>query len=355
MAEGLHRGAQLFVWHAGEVVADWAMGLARQGVPMTTHTLTLWRSAGKPLTAVAIAQLAARGRLDFDDPVARHLPGFEAEGKGGITVRHLLTHTAGLAGLVGSARTAEERIERIMRMKPQRGWIPGEQAGYDAFTGWDVLGEVVQRVDGRPIDAYLREEVFGPAGMDQTRLGIDAETAEALSARIAFSYKRTDADRFEPEAHLNEEAGLVAVDAGGNVRGPVNQLGQFYLALLHGGRSPQTDHQLLSERMVEQVIDRHRVGMTDRTFGAVIDWGLGVMLNSRHHAGPYPYDFGPHASIDAFGHGGRQCANAFADPAHHLVVAWVTNGHPGEPLHQARNHAINAAIYQDLGLVRHVA
>lgn len=355
MADGLHLGAQVFIWHGGQVIADWAMGLARAGAAMTTHSLTLWRSAGKPLTAVAIAQLVERGLLGFDDPVAHHIPGFAAEGKEAITVRHLLTHTAGLSGIVGGAQSWDERIERICQLKPQRDWTPGEQAGYDPYSGWYLLGEIVRRLDGRPIERYLREAIFEPAGMTGARLGIDTDAARALGHRLAHSHKRTDAGRLEPEGHLNDPDGLAEIDPGAKVRGPARDLGLFYLALLHGGIAPGGDRRLLGAEMVERLTDRHRVGMYDRTFGAVIDWGLGFMLNSRHHAGDHPYDFGPHASVEAFGHAGRQCCNAFADPLHHLVVAWTTNGHPGEPLHQQRNHALHAAVYEDLNLARRVA
>ena len=87
---------------------------------------------------------------------------------------------------------------------------------------------------------------------------------------------------------------------------------------------------------------RRRAGMLDETFGAVMDWGLGVMVNSWHYAGkPTPYGYGDHAGRDAFGHGGRQSSLVFADPEHGLSVAFAANGMPGEagkpPSHPARH------------------
>src|SRR5690606_10988321 len=82
--DGLHPGAQVHVSRGGEVVADFAVGEARpepESVPMTTDSLTLWRSACKPITAVAVAQQWERSRLDLDEPVATYLPAFAQGGK----------------------------------------------------------------------------------------------------------------------------------------------------------------------------------------------------------------------------------------------------------------------------------
>src|SRR2546421_12401723 len=91
--QGLHIGAQLYVSRHGQVVADVAFGEAHRGVPMRTDTLMLWLSAGKPITAVAVAQMKERGRLDWDDHVARHIPEFAAGGEEAHTIRHILTPT----------------------------------------------------------------------------------------------------------------------------------------------------------------------------------------------------------------------------------------------------------------------
>jgi CubicO group peptidase (beta-lactamase class C family) len=87
---GLHLGAQLYVWHADQVLADTALGESRPGVPMTADTINMWMSSGKPVSAIAALQLWERRLLDLDDPVAKHLPDFGARGKESITIRHLL-------------------------------------------------------------------------------------------------------------------------------------------------------------------------------------------------------------------------------------------------------------------------
>ncbi len=95
IAAGLHIGAQVYVSIHAQPVADLAFGQSRPGVPMTPDTLMLWLSGSKPVGAVAIAQLWEQGKLGLDDPVARHIPEFAQNGKESITIRHILTHTAG--------------------------------------------------------------------------------------------------------------------------------------------------------------------------------------------------------------------------------------------------------------------
>jgi len=88
---GRHSGAQCYVSRRGRPVLEFACGDALSGGAMTPDTLTAWFSSGKPLTAIAVAILYDRGRLDLDDPVVRYLPEFR-NGKEACTVRHVLIH-----------------------------------------------------------------------------------------------------------------------------------------------------------------------------------------------------------------------------------------------------------------------
>jgi CubicO group peptidase (beta-lactamase class C family) len=89
--------------------------------------------------------------------------------------------------------------------------------------------------------------------------------------------------------------------------------------------------------------------MKDETFGAVIDWGLGPMVNSIQYTGkPAPYGYGDHASPDAFGHGGQQSSVVFADPGYGLSVVFAANGRPGEPNNHRRTQPVLTALYEDL-------
>jgi CubicO group peptidase (beta-lactamase class C family) len=120
--------------------------------------------------------------------------------------------------------------------------------------------------------------------------------------------------------------------------------------LLRGGVS-EAGERILQPETIEAMTSRVRQGLFDQTFQHVIDFGLGVMINSnRHGAETVPYGFGRHASPGAFGHGGSQSSIGFADPEHDLVVVIIANGAPGEPAHQRRNRELTSAIYEDLGL-----
>src|SRR2546430_5633368 len=143
--EGLHIGAQLYVSRHGQVVAAVAFGGARRGVPMRTDTLMLWLWAGKPIAAVAVAQMKERGRLDWDDRVARHIPEFAAGGKEAITVRHILTHTAGFRAVLGhwEDQPWDRVIAALCAVKLEPRWVPGETAGYHPLTSWYILGELI--------------------------------------------------------------------------------------------------------------------------------------------------------------------------------------------------------------------
>jgi CubicO group peptidase (beta-lactamase class C family) len=354
-AEGLHVGAQVYASLGGRPVADLAVGRARTGpdVPMRPDTLMLWMSATKPVTAVAVAQQWERGRLDLDDPVARHVPEFGAKGKEQITIRHLLTHTAGIRALAGKWEDQpwDGIIAAICAARPEPGWEPGHKAGYHLATSWYLLGEIVRRLDGgaRSYDRYVREEIFTPLGMSDSWIGLPPERYRAYGERVGFMHDTHDPRVAGPMHPLDAEEGAAACRPGSNGRGPARELGFFYEMLL--GRGARNGQRLLSPQAVEAITAPHRVGMFDHTFRHVMDWGLGFLVNSaRYGADTVPYGYGPHAAPRTFGHGGSQCSTGFADPEHGLAVAIVWNGRAGEPRHDRRLRETLAALYEDVGL-----
>jgi len=148
IADGTHIGAQLYVSRRGAVVADLAVGRARSDVEMRTDSLMTWFSMTKAVTAVAVAQQWERGALDPDDAVMRHLPEFGAAGKERVTIRHLLTHTAGLAnadGILQGTPWLESRADNLARIyaaTPE--YEPGTRAGYHAAAG--ILTQCRERI-----------------------------------------------------------------------------------------------------------------------------------------------------------------------------------------------------------------
>ena len=354
---GLHLGAQLYVSSHGKLVADAAIGLAHGspsgGTPMTADSINLWMSSVKPVAAVAIAQLKERDKLQLDDPVARHIPEFSQNGKERITIRHLLTHTGGFRALPDAwlNESWDQIIARICAARPEPSWPPGEKAGYHPRSSWFILGEIIRRIDGRSYDQYARQEIFLPLEMSDSWAGMPGEKYRDYrdSDRLAAMYEPGEAapDPTDPSAGMPTEAQCSAVRPGSNGRGPIRELGRFYEMLLGGGEL--LGKRILKQESVAELIAPQRVGMYDHTFKAPMDWGLGFILNTTAPA-EIPYGYGPGASRRTFGHSGAQSSCAFCDPEHELVVAWICNGMPGEPRHQARQRDINTAIYLDLAI-----
>jgi CubicO group peptidase (beta-lactamase class C family) len=351
MRAGLHVGAQLCVMRDGQVLVDLAVGQARvdPAVAMTSDTLMLWLSAGKPLTAAAIAMLVERGLLAFDDFVAQHIPEFGVNGKDAITVRHILTHTAGIRGIDTSYpfATWEETLGKIYQMKVERNWVPGHKAGYHAHTSWYVLGELINRLRKTPHDRWMRENLLEPLEMSDTWFAMTAERYASYGDRIGYLYDTTVSPP-EPLPNYDTELAATRSRPAASARGPIRQLATFYEMLrnegMHHGR------RILQADTVRAMTARQRVGMFDNTFRQTIDWGLGVIINSAHYGPAIPYQFGEHASPETFGHGGSQSSTGFCDPVHKLVVTLIFNGCPGEPAHDRRLRAVLKALYEDLSL-----
>lgn len=349
--ERLHLGVQAYVARGGDALLDDAAGEARPGVLMTTETINGWMSATKPLVAVAVAQLQSDGALTLDDLVYDIVPEFSGGVKTSVTVRHLLTHTACFPVFdePPPGTPWDEVIDALCALQIPDGCVPGETAAYHPASSWYMLGEVIRRISGAPVDRFLAERLFGPLAMESWSLGIDAERQRELGGRIGHMYVRTRNGDLEPHPEYNSPAGVAAVRPGSNGRGTAREFGRFYHMMLRRGRFG--GRQVVSDEMVRLYTDRHRVGMDDATFRHRVDWGLGFIINSNEYgAESVPYGFGRHASRGTFGHGGRESSIAFGDPAHDLAVAVVFNGMPGEGRHQRRMREFLSALYEDLGL-----
>lgn len=347
IGQGLQLGAQVYVSVGGAPVADLALGSARAGVPMTTGHLITWFSLTKPTAAVCAAQLWERGELALDDPVVRFVPEFGAHGKDRITVRHLLTHTGGFrtADAVQSAAIDPavwwaETIAAICAAEPEQGWAPGRRAGYHLRSGTMMLAEIVRRVDGRPFERCVREELFLPLGMEDCWVGMPPERAAAYGERLGTMHDTTRPADPKPLSNLDHPIALARCAPGGGGRGPMRQLGRLYEMLLTGGTLDGV--RVLSPQGVEAMVARHRTGLYDETLGVVIDWGLGFSIDGGV--------MGPHCSPRTFGHGGAQSSLAFCDPEARMVAAIQVNGMPGSERHYLRFAAISRALYVDLGL-----
>jgi CubicO group peptidase (beta-lactamase class C family) len=339
IADGTQPGAQLYVSQGGETVVDAALGEARPGVPMTPDSLVTWFSMTKAITAVSVAQQWERGNLDVEARVVHYIPEFGAHGKDAITLRHLLTHTAGIPnadGILEAKPWRESNADSLARIYDARlDYEPGTRAGYHAAAGMTVLGEVVARVSGKPYADYVRAEIFEPLGMHDCWVGMPEEWHAAYGDRIAHMFN-TEGDAPFALGFVDTPRAVANPMPAGNGRGPIRQVGRMYEALLHGG--------LLDPVTVAAVSARHRTEMLDETYGIVVDYGLGLAIDT--------FAMGRHSSRRAFGHGGHQSSVAFCDPEHDVVLALVCNGMPGRERHNARLDAVSTAAYVDLGIAK---
>jgi CubicO group peptidase (beta-lactamase class C family) len=350
IAARLQLGGQIVLEVRGETIADAAFGEARPGEPMRRDHLMLWMSSTKPIAALAVARLWEAGKLGLDDPVARHVAEFAQGGKERVTIRHLLTHTGGVRMLDTGwpALGWDAIVAKVCAQRLEPRWEPGGKAGYHLASSWFVLGEIVRRLDGRPFERWVREELFAPLGLDDCWVGMPAERRSAYGERIAPMF---DAKGGELAANGAVDGDrLIVPSPGGNGCGPIAGLARVYRMLAAGGGLE--GRRYLLPQTVEALTARHRVGMVDATFRTKLDWGLGFIVNSAHYADPaVPYGYGPYAGRRTWGHSGARSSTAFHDPDAGLTVALAVNGMPDDETHRQRFERLLAALYEDLALL----
>ena len=348
LRKGREKGVQLYASLRGETCASLALGESRGGVAMSTDSVLLWISMSKPVMGVAFGQLLERGLVELDDRVAQHLPEFAQGGKDEITLRHLLTHTAGFRGAWREwIAPAFDEVVAIVCAAPQEdGWQPGVSCGYNVAAAWYVLAAVLQRVDGRDYGRYARQEIFEPLGMDDCWIGLPAERFHAYADRVGvMPFLENGEWRDDPA--WGSEAGCAVLRPGGNGHGPMRQLGRLYEMFLGGGELD--GRRVLRPETVARISERHTQGLFDQTFGGVYDRGLGVVLDSGQHAKGSRW-FGPHASPRAFGHQGFFSSVSFCDPDADLAVALVFHGVRADAEHDRRVDQVVGSLYVDLDL-----
>ncbi len=342
---GLHPAIALCVRRRGRVVLDRAIGHVSGNVPgaderaqrvVVRHdTLFNIFSASKAVTAMVMHLLDERGMLHLDDAVAEYFPEFAKHGKEAITIRHLLTHRAGIPAVPGAPidlATVSDR-ERVLRIlcdaKPMS--VPGRRLAYHALTGGFVLGEVVRRVTGRDIRQFLREEVLEPLSFRTFNYGVSPERVRDV-AQNAF----TGLPAFPPQSWVlerslgtgmreatelsNDPRFLTAVVPSGNIIGTAEEASRFFELLLQGGALGGV--RVFPERTIRRAVREQSYLEVDSFIGIPIRYGLGFMLGSDH--------FSPYGSRTgrAFGHIGFTNTVVWADPDRHISVGLMTSGKP---------------------------
>jgi CubicO group peptidase (beta-lactamase class C family) len=164
-------GASLAVNIDGEMVVDLWGGWADESrtVPWGENTIACVFSTTKTMTSLAALVLVDRGDLDLDANVAAYWPEFAANGKAGIKIRHLLSHTSGVSGW-DQPVTFEDVYDwdksTAMLAAQAPWWEPGTGSGYHALTYGHLIGEVIRRITGQRLGEFFAAHIAGPLGAD---------------------------------------------------------------------------------------------------------------------------------------------------------------------------------------------
>ena len=326
-------------------------------------------SAAKPILAWAVLDLAARGKLDLDAPVAEYWPEFAGQGKQGISTRMLLGHRAGLPAL--EQPVADELIYDWQAMITELAaqsptWEPGTAVGYHVFTfGW-LLGEVVARVSGIPIAEFVEQRLrqghnidlcFGVADDDLPRVADvepylkagekqrRAEKRAQLATGVSGARRRPEWQdtTFFKAFHnpptlawgTNGLAWRQAVIPGGNGHASGGALARFYGLLVSG-------EDLLPASMLDHCRDELSSGK-DRVLGLPARFSHGFMLSDPQGL----FNLGIEA--ECFGHAGAGGSLGFADPQQELGFSYVTRHISKGMMGDRRANKLIAAAYGCLG------
>ena len=302
-------GAVVVVGERGHIVYRRAFGVRafQPRAPMTAQTIFDLASLTKVVaTTTAVMQLIETGRLQLDDPVAKYWAGFAQNGKAGVTVEELLTHSSGLRpdldlrepwfGDAAARRLIE--AERLVA-------APGTRFLYSDIN-FLVLGELVRRISGEPLDVYAMQHIFGPLGMADTGF----RPSSALRPRIAPT------DVQEGVLRWGEVQDPTAYRMGGGAGhaglfGTADDLAIFAQMLLNGGSLHGA--RILSRRSVQQMtMPRDLPGGVARGLGWDIDSGF---------AGGQDAAFGP----GSYGHTGYTGTSLWVDPKRGCYLIILTS------------------------------
>jgi CubicO group peptidase (beta-lactamase class C family) len=331
------RGMALCVQVGGETVLDIWAGTADKDGQQAWHSDTILNlfSCTKTFAAVTALQLVGEGKLERDAPVARYWPEFAGAGKEKITLRHLLSHQAGLPALhtmLPAEALYDWQTMTTALAAEQPWWSLGEGHGYAPITyGW-LVGEVLRRVEGRGPGESIVARTARPLGLD-FHVGLEDEEFErvAIISRGKGNFGDTAAQRLlktmmsEPaamstRAFTNPPSIMTSTNKpewrrmqqpAANGHGNARSLAGFYSGLLGG--------QLLESELLAELTREHAVG-EDKTLLTRTRFGLGCMLDQPQVANA-TYGMGPRA----FGHPGAGGSIGFADPERDVAFGFVTN------------------------------
>lgn len=314
LADSAFPGAIAIVGNRQGELAEVAVGRLTWGEPALVDRHTLWDLASltKVLgTTVGIMRLVDAGQVDVDQPVQRYLPDWTGPGKEAVTVRHLLAHTSGLPSFKAYDRITTDRdsIDKLMFATPLDS-APGRAMIYSDIGGY-LLGRIVGRVSGMPLDRYVRR-TYQDLGMNETMFN----PPQASWPRVA----PTEIDTLR----------------GGLVRGKVHDERAYYLGGVsgHAGLFSSAHDVSRAARMLlsggERLVSTRTLAkFTTYDDSAFSNRGLGWQkprypgMRFTAPAGPWASSVAP--SSMAYGHTGFTGPSIIIDPANDLYVVLLSN------------------------------
>ncbi|MEX1040843.1 MAG: serine hydrolase domain-containing protein [Pirellulaceae bacterium] len=312
MAEGQISGAVTLVSQKGEVIHAAAQGLANleDQTAMTPETIFGIASMTKPIAATALMILVDDKKVKLDDPVSKYIPEFADVRLDGeplespITLRHCLTHTAGLGGgqqNTGSlAETAQAVAARPLNFKPGTRW--------QYSPGMTVIGRVVEVASEQKFEDFLAERIFEPLGMTSTTFNPTPDQ----QARLAVLYQPGPQPKtMAPTTHwLSEVSPTRPPNPSGGLFSTAEDMLKFNQMLLSEGK--HEDQQIVSTESVKEM-KKLQTGDLETGFTPGNGWGLGVCVIRE------PQGATAALAPGSFGHGGAFGTQAWIDPEKQMV------------------------------------
>jgi uncharacterized protein YbbC (DUF1343 family) len=319
IARGDLPGAVVVIVHRGRVIFRKAYGSRSKqpaDAPMTPEVVFDLASLTKPIaTATALMLLVEQGKLRLSDRLGQHLPAFRRKETDGITVAHLLLHTSGFIADNALADYCGGRAEALKRLHALNPVVePGTRFTY-SDVGYLLLGELVERVSGQPLNEFTRKHVFTPLGMNETAFRPRGKLKERCAPTEKRSGRWLLGEVHDPRADL---LGGVAGHAG--LFASADDLAVYAQMLLNGGE--YRGRRVLSPQTVRLLTEPHPVpggsGKWLRSYG----WDVRTRFSSNRGE-LFP-------SAEGFGHTGFTGTSLWVHPPSQTAVIFLSNRlHPG--------------------------
>jgi CubicO group peptidase (beta-lactamase class C family) len=346
VATGRYPGAQVAIARHGQIAVFRTFGAARitpGRAPAADDTLWLLYSNTKVITACAVWLLVERGALRFTDTVAAHVPGFDAHGKGGITVLQLLTHQAGYpnADVPREAWTDHDLLRRAVCDFTLE-WVPGSQVHYHGRAAHWTAAVLIEALTKQDYRDFIRENIAEPLGLGgELYVGlpdVDGKRAVDMHEPGPDGAPVRRAEENTPEFRR-------AGTPGGGGYATARAMAAFYQMMGNGGTLNGV--RLLSPRLVDYVTRNYTGDRIDNYMGMPMHRGLGP-----HSRGTTPTirGLGSLAHPRTFGHGGVGSSYCWVDPESGVSFAYLTNGRVPDPWHSARMDVVSNCVHSAIDL-----